>query len=30
MKGNLIGITTSGLEGTQLNFAISADEYENL
>ena len=30
MKGNLIGITTSGLEGTQLNFAISADEFENL
>jgi S1-C subfamily serine protease len=30
MKGNLIGITTSGFEGTQLNFAIAADEYENL
>ena len=30
MKGNLIGITTSGFEGTQLNFAIAADEYEEL
>jgi S1-C subfamily serine protease len=30
MKGNLIGVTTSGFEGTQLNFAIAADEYENL
>jgi len=30
MKGNLIGITTSGFEGTQLNFAIAVDEYENL
>ena len=30
MKGNLIGITTSGFEGTQLNFAIAADEYQSL
>jgi len=30
MKGNLIGITTSGFEGTQLNFAIAADEYKEL
>ena len=30
MKGNLIGITTSGFEGTQLNFAIAADEYKDL
>tara|TARA_B110000014_G_C20079964_1_gene564207 strand:- start:301 stop:1395 length:1095 start_codon:yes stop_codon:yes gene_type:complete len=30
MQGNLIGITTSGFEGTQLNFAIAADEYEKL
>jgi len=30
MKGNLIGITTSGFEGTQLNFAIAADEFEAL
>ena len=29
MKGNLIGITTSGFEGTQLNFAIAADEYKD-
>ena len=30
MKGNLIGITTSGFEGTQLNFAIAAEEYKEL
>ncbi len=30
MKGNLIGITTSGFEGTQLNFAIAADEFKEL
>jgi S1-C subfamily serine protease len=30
MKGNLIGITTSGFEGTQLNFAIAADEFKKL
>ena len=29
MKGNLIGITTSGFEGTQLNFAIVTDEFKN-
>ena len=30
MKGNLVGITTSGFEGTQLNFAIAADAYKEL
>ena len=30
MRGNLIGITTSGFEGTQLNFAIAAEEYKEL
>jgi len=30
MKGNLVGITTSGFQGTQLNFAIAAEEYKEL
>ncbi len=30
MKGNLVGITTSGFLGTQLNFAIAAEEYQEL
>ena len=30
MKGNLVGITTSGFRGTQLNFAIASEEYKEL
>jgi len=30
MRGNLIGITTSGFKGTRINFALAAEEFSKL